>query len=238
MKPGAAVNLTLAKASATPQPVAVPNVVGQQEAQAADALGAAGFKVQRAPMPVTDRAQDGVVQRQAPTAGQRARKGSTVTIKVGAFQAPATTPTTTTSPPTTTDSVHFVHPGSDAACRRRPVSDQPALTVAVLAGGMSSEHEVSLASGRAVAAGLAQAGHRALWVEVGRDGAWRHDGEAVTVRPAGGLLEADVVFPGPARSLRRGRDGPGAARDPRRALRRCRRGRLGAVSWTRCCSRS
>jgi D-alanine-D-alanine ligase len=75
------------------------------------------------------------------------------------------------------------------------VSDQQPLTVVVLAGGISSEHEVSLASGRAVVAGLAQAGHRALWVEVGRDGAWRHEGEAVSVRPAGGLLDADVVFP-------------------------------------------
>jgi D-alanine-D-alanine ligase len=75
------------------------------------------------------------------------------------------------------------------------VSGEPALTVAVLAGGISSEHEISLASGRAVATGLEQGGHRALWVEVGRDGAWRHEGEALSVRPAGGLLGADVVFP-------------------------------------------
>ncbi len=67
--------------------------------------------------------------------------------------------------------------------------------MALLAGGRSSEHDVSLASGRAVRAGLVQAGHRVSWVEVGRDGAWRHEGEPLTVRPGGGLLGADVAFP-------------------------------------------
>ncbi len=70
-----------------------------------------------------------------------------------------------------------------------------ALTVAVLAGGRSSEHDVSLSSAAAVREGLAAAGHDAIWVEVGRDGAWRLDGETLSVTPGGGLLEADVVFP-------------------------------------------
>ena len=69
------------------------------------------------------------------------------------------------------------------------------LTVAVVAGGRSSEHEVSLASGRAVADGLTVAGHRALWVQIERDGVWRHDGADVPLHPARGLLGADVVFP-------------------------------------------
>jgi D-alanine-D-alanine ligase len=70
------------------------------------------------------------------------------------------------------------------------------LTVAVLAGGRSSEHDVSLASARAVSDGLRDAGHAVLWVEVGRDGAWRLDGEELSIRPgAGDLLGADVVFP-------------------------------------------
>lgn len=69
------------------------------------------------------------------------------------------------------------------------------LTVVVLAGGRSSEHDVSLSSAAAVRDGLAEAGHDAIWVEVGRDGAWRLDGEPLSVTPGGGLLDADVVFP-------------------------------------------
>jgi D-alanine-D-alanine ligase len=70
-----------------------------------------------------------------------------------------------------------------------------ALTVAVLAGGRSSEHEVSLSSGAAVRDGLLAAGHAVVWVEIGRDGVWRREGERVDVSPAGGLLGVDVVFP-------------------------------------------
>jgi D-alanine-D-alanine ligase len=70
-----------------------------------------------------------------------------------------------------------------------------ALTVAVLAGGRSSEHDVSLASGAAIREGLLAAGHEVVWVEVGRDGRWREDGRALSVTPGAGLLDVDVVFP-------------------------------------------
>ncbi len=69
------------------------------------------------------------------------------------------------------------------------------LTVAVLAGGRSSEHDVSLASGAAVREGLMAAGHEVVWVEVGRDGRWREDGRVLSVTPGAGLLDVDVVFP-------------------------------------------
>jgi D-alanine-D-alanine ligase len=69
------------------------------------------------------------------------------------------------------------------------------LLVAVLAGGRSSEHDVSLSSGAAVRDGLSAAGHEVVWVEIGRDGVWRQDGEPLSVTPAGGLLGADVAFP-------------------------------------------
>jgi len=69
------------------------------------------------------------------------------------------------------------------------------LTVAVVAGGRSSEHDVSLASGRAVADGLRQAGHEVLWIVAERDGSWRHQGEVLSIAPGGGLLDADVAFP-------------------------------------------
>jgi len=67
--------------------------------------------------------------------------------------------------------------------------------VAVLGGGRSSEHDVSLASAAAVRAGLADAGHDVLEVELRRDGTWWHAGEEVALRPSGGLLGADVAFP-------------------------------------------
>jgi D-alanine-D-alanine ligase len=67
--------------------------------------------------------------------------------------------------------------------------------VAVLSGGRSSEHEVSLASGEAIRAGLAEAGHEVLAVEIGRDGVWRRDGEELALHPGRGLEGADVVFP-------------------------------------------
>jgi len=67
--------------------------------------------------------------------------------------------------------------------------------VAVLSGGRSSEHDVSLASGRSVRATLAASGHEVLDVAIGRDGVWRHGGVELVVAPARGLLDADVVFP-------------------------------------------
>jgi len=69
------------------------------------------------------------------------------------------------------------------------------MRVAVLAGGRSSEHEVSLASGASVREGLLRAGHEVLWVELDRDGSWRHDGAEVVLHPGRGLLGADAAFP-------------------------------------------
>jgi D-alanine-D-alanine ligase len=74
-------------------------------------------------------------------------------------------------------------------------SSTATLTVAVLAGGRSSEHEVSLSSAASVRDGLLAKGHEVQWVEIEEDGAWRHDGREVQLRPGAGLLGADVVFP-------------------------------------------
>jgi D-alanine-D-alanine ligase len=69
------------------------------------------------------------------------------------------------------------------------------LTVAVLAGGRSSEHDVSLSSAAAVRDGLRAAGHDVVWVEIGRDARWRVEGEQLAVTPGAGLLDVDVAFP-------------------------------------------
>jgi len=71
----------------------------------------------------------------------------------------------------------------------------PPLLVALLAGGRSSEHDVSLSSAAAVREGLQSAGHEVVWIEIGRDGVWRLEGQPLSVTPGGGLLGADVVFP-------------------------------------------
>jgi D-alanine-D-alanine ligase len=67
--------------------------------------------------------------------------------------------------------------------------------VAVLAGGRSSEHDVSLDSAGSVGDGLREAGHDVVWVELARDGTWRHDGVDLALSPGRGLLDADAVFP-------------------------------------------
>ncbi len=69
------------------------------------------------------------------------------------------------------------------------------MRVAVISGGRSSEHEVSLRSGEAVARGLEQGGHEALRVIVARDGAWSHAGESLVLAPGQGLLGAEAAFP-------------------------------------------
>jgi D-alanine-D-alanine ligase len=66
--------------------------------------------------------------------------------------------------------------------------------VAVLAGGRSSEHDVSLASGASVRDGLAEAGHEVLDVRLERDGSWRHEGAEIELRAGRGLLGADAAF--------------------------------------------
>ncbi len=79
------------------------------------------------------------------------------------------------------------------------------MKVAVLSGGRSSEHEISLLSGQAVAEGLRMAGHEVLPVLIGRDGQWSSGDTAVTIVPAAGLsgdgqaaaelAGVEVVFP-------------------------------------------
>ncbi len=69
------------------------------------------------------------------------------------------------------------------------------LRIAVLGGGRSSEHEVSLASAASVRTGLSEVGHEPIEIEIGRDGVWRRDGEAVCLTPGEGVEFADVVFP-------------------------------------------
>jgi D-alanine-D-alanine ligase len=69
------------------------------------------------------------------------------------------------------------------------------MRVAVLSGGRSSEHEVSLDSGASVAEGLRAAGHDVIAVLLERDGRWTRDGREIELRAGRGLLDAEVAFP-------------------------------------------
>ena len=69
------------------------------------------------------------------------------------------------------------------------------MKVAVISGGRSSEHEVSLNSGASVAEGLEAAGHDVLRILIERDGRWLRDGTELYLRAAGGLEGVDVAFP-------------------------------------------
>ena len=69
------------------------------------------------------------------------------------------------------------------------------MKVAVLCGGRSSEHDVSLSSGEAVRDGLAEAGHEVLDVHLSREGRWLFEGGPLALRPGEGFLGAEAVFP-------------------------------------------
>jgi D-alanine-D-alanine ligase len=69
------------------------------------------------------------------------------------------------------------------------------MKVAVLSGGRSSEHEVSLASGAAVREGLLAGGHEVLDVRLTSEGRWLFEDEPLPLEPGAGLLGAEVVFP-------------------------------------------
>ena len=69
------------------------------------------------------------------------------------------------------------------------------MKVAVLGGGRSSEHQVSLASAESVRAGLSEAGHLPVEVLLERDGRWISEGRPLALEPGDGLLGADVAFP-------------------------------------------
>ena len=94
---GSSVSLTVAQA---PTEIGVPNVVGNSEAQAAAALGGAGFVPRTTTATTTDPTKVGVVLKQSPGGGQPAPKGATVTLTIGAL-ATRTTPTTPTNTTTT-----------------------------------------------------------------------------------------------------------------------------------------
>jgi beta-lactam-binding protein with PASTA domain/tRNA A-37 threonylcarbamoyl transferase component Bud32 len=94
---GSTIQLTVAK---EPSQVAVPDVTGEDQAAAIRRLSAEGFEIDQQSRDVDTPDGDGVVIEQAPAGGEKAKKGSPVTIVVGKFN-PDLNPegnTTTTAP--------------------------------------------------------------------------------------------------------------------------------------------
>ncbi len=69
------------------------------------------------------------------------------------------------------------------------------MRIAVLAGGRSSEHEISLAGAASVCAGLRSVGHEVVEVTLTRAGTWLREGAELALLAGRGLLDAEVVFP-------------------------------------------
>ncbi len=69
------------------------------------------------------------------------------------------------------------------------------MIVAVISGGRSSEREISLISGAAVADGVRRAGHELREIEIDAQGRWFCGSNEIELRPGHGLLDADVAFP-------------------------------------------
>jgi D-alanine-D-alanine ligase len=71
--------------------------------------------------------------------------------------------------------------------------------IAVLSGGRSSEHEISVASARSVAAALAERGAEVIPVELGRDGTWALGSGVAEI--AGEIRGTDLVRRLPDRAV-------------------------------------
>jgi beta-lactam-binding protein with PASTA domain len=85
LRPGARVRVNVSTGP-NPQPnAAVPNVVGQDQATAAQTLRDAGFKVAVLNRPTADQSRDGLVVEQQPRATSSIPAGSQVTIFIGRF---------------------------------------------------------------------------------------------------------------------------------------------------------
>ena len=169
---GATVTLTVAK---EPKQVAVPDVLGEQVDDAVDALEEAGFRVRRREQTVDDARRGRRRARAEPAGGREARQGLAGDAHRRALRAREPRP----------------RPGRHAR------AEPDAVRVAVLAGGRSSEHQVSLDSAATVQRragggrprGARRAPERATAAGRGRTARrWRSC-------PAAGCVGAEVAFP-------------------------------------------
>ena len=141
--------------------------------------------------------------------GRFADGGDRASLRAAGSTSCGRTRTTTTRPTTASSRAGAraggtrVPRGRHRDDRRRVISRSPTprppdgavMRVAVLSGGRSSEHEVSLRSGAAVAEGLAAAGHEVVAVRIERDGRWIAGGDEVELVPAAACSARTSPFP-------------------------------------------
>ena len=183
---GSTVTLTVSRGPTTSL---VPDVTTLAAADARATLQASGFRTTITREETDDPALDGVVLRQEPVGGAQEEPGTRITLVVGRFvepppavteppPAPPPPPPTVEPPPPTVepppppptdddDTPSDDHRADDA------VTPKPRLRVAVLAGGRSSEHAISVASARSVLAALDPERYEAVSIEIGRQGKWQ-----------------------------------------------------------------
>ena len=143
----------------------VPNVIGKLRADAVAALREAGLKPTVSEQETDVPSKVGRVTDQFPPPGLRSRPG------------------------------HRRHRRRRQGAAAAEPEEEARMKVAVLSGGRSSEHDVSLRSGEAVARGLEEAGHEALRVTSPATAAGPATAKPIELTPGGGLLGADVAFP-------------------------------------------
>ena len=188
---GSTVNLSVSNG---PQTSPLPDVTGQTEADAKATLKAAGFKVAVTRQDTDVETFDGVVISQDPPGNTPAgseHDRDAVRRQVRGDR----------------DDGSDRHDRHDDHHRSAEHTVTARLRVAVLAGGRSSEHEISLASARSVVDALDPERYEAQTIEIGRDGAWALPPAA----SAAALGSGEAGLPIPTR----GRSG-GTRRDRRR----------------------
>ena len=155
---GSSVTLSVSKGPTT---AGAGRHLARPQADARATLKAAGFKVNVDDQDTDDETLDGLVMSQDP--GGNTPAGS----EVGRDALRRDSTSAARVDTTTDDDRH------DTTTTHDPDSSvTPRLRVAVLAGGRSSEHEISLASARSVVAALDPARYEVRTIEIGRDGRW------------------------------------------------------------------
>jgi eukaryotic-like serine/threonine-protein kinase len=120
--PGSTITLFVSKG---PREAAVPDVTSFSRADAIATLRNSGFKVVVDVQDTEDPSLDGVVLTHTPGPGESAKPGSTVTITVGHYVAPAPPPTTTTAPTTTAPTTTAEAPAPVAPTLPTDTQQQP-----------------------------------------------------------------------------------------------------------------
>src|SRR5438477_1782126 len=184
--------------------VRVPDVRNKDSTDAAATIAALGLKPDVHQVP--SNTDPGTVVAQAPRPGVKVTKGSKVRINVSSGPAQVAVPPVVGIPFAQASSelqakgfkVERVDQDSNEPADT--VIERPRLRVAVLMGGRSSEHPISLASGRSVLEALDPARYDAVPIGIGRDGRWELAAGSNGALPAGSVASVAETLPVPTKA--------------------------------------